>query len=258
MDGKKTRVEGNLSVNAWVSETDFRLARDSMRVGAVRRPAKSYPDNNLLKQQQSRIMADPQAIRAKFGMDYVASERTFTMGIDKRFAAKMAERFRNRRVLETCTGGGFTTIELARVAEHVFSVEIDLAHQTQAKQNLETAGLSDRVTFVLGDILLEDTWGGLWGIDAAFLDPDWAVTGPDHVHRFRQSSMRPPADVLLDRVFRVTRNVALVLPPTLDMHELAGLPRNERQRLYMDGNQELYCFYFGDLATSFGETEFRV
>ncbi len=201
---------------------------------------------------------DPHAIRAKFGMEYVASERTFVMGIDRRFATKMAERFRGRRVLETCTGGGFTTIELARVAGHVFTVEINPAHQAQAKQNLATAGALDRVTFVLGDILLEGTWDALSGIDAAFLDPDWAVTGDDYVHRFRGSSTRPPADVLLDRVFRTTRNVALVLPPTLNMHELDGLPRNERQQLYMDGNRELYCLYFGDLATCCGETEFRV
>ena len=123
---------------------------------------------------------------------------------------------------------------------------------------MTTAGLLDTVTFVLGDILRETTWEALSGIDAAFLDPDWAVTGPNHAHHFRRSSTRPPADVLLDRVFRATRNVALVLPPTLNIHELDGLPRNERQKLYMDGNHELYCLYFGNLANSFGETEFRV
>jgi SAM-dependent methyltransferase len=201
---------------------------------------------------------DPQAIRAKFGMDYIANERTFRMGIDRRFAAKISERFRNRSILETCTGGGFTTIELARVGAHVFTVEIDPAHQAQAKKNLAIAELSNRVTFVLGDILVKETWESLSGIDGAFLDPDWAVTGPDHVHRFRPSSTQPPADVLLDRVFRATRNVALVLPPTLNAHELDGLPKNERQRLYLDGNHELYCLYFGNLATCVGETEFHV
>jgi hypothetical protein len=180
------------------------------------------------------------------------------MGIDRRFAAEIAERLRNRRILETCTGGGFTTIELARVAAHVFTVEIDTAHQAQAKQNVAMAGLLDHVTFVLGDIMLDDTWKALSDIDAAFLDPDWAVTGPGHIHRFRRSSTRPPADELLDRVFRATRNVALVLPPTLDTHELDGLPSNERQKLYMDGNHELYCLYFGDLAHCLGESEFRI
>jgi len=39
---------------------------------------------------------DSGAIRAKFGQDYVANERTFVMGIDQRFTARIAERFRNR------------------------------------------------------------------------------------------------------------------------------------------------------------------
>lgn len=198
------------------------------------------------------------AIRAKFGQDYVANERTFVMGIDQRFTAQMAGRFRNRRVLETCTGGGFTTIALARVATHVITVEIDPAHQAQARQNLATAGLLDRVTFVLADIMEEQVWDGLPRVDAAFLDPDWAVTGPDHVHRFVRSTTRPPADALLERSFRATPNVALILPPRLDIHELDTLSGHERQKLYMGQSHELYCLYFGDLAVSLRETELRV
>ena len=201
---------------------------------------------------------DSGAIRAKFGLDYVANERTFVMGIDQRFAAKMAERFCRRLVLETCTGRGFTTIALARVAAHVITVESDPAHHEQARQNVATAGLLDRVTFVLADIMDERTWDGLPSVDTAFLDLDWAVTGPDHVHHFLQSSTRPPADALLERAFRVTRNVALVLPPSLDIHELDALPGHERQKLYMGQNHELYCLYFGDLVASLNETDLHV
>ena len=57
---------------------------------------------------------DPAAIRAKFGDDYVAGERTFRMGIDARFTRRLAERFRNRAVLETCTGAGFTNSRSTR------------------------------------------------------------------------------------------------------------------------------------------------
>jgi hypothetical protein len=140
----------------------------------------------------------------------------------------------------------------------VTTVEIDPDHQAQARRNLTIAGLQHQVSFVLGDVMHEDTWNRLPSVDAAFLDPDWAVTGPDHVHHFVRSSMRPPADALLERVFRVTRNVALVLPPSLDITELNALPRHERQVLYMDESRELYCLYFGELALSLGETEFRV
>jgi len=201
---------------------------------------------------------DPLAIQAKFGDDYIADENTFRMGIDRRFTGPIARRFRGRRVLETCTGAGFTTIALAREAMHVVSVEIDLAHQTQALRNLDRAGLSSRVTLVLGDFLDSSVWEGLPDVDAAFLDPDWAVTGPAHVHRFLRSSTRPPADVLLERALQRTRNVALVLPPQLDLGELSRLPVHERQKLFLAGSHELYCLYFGELAEGDGESELRV
>ena len=67
------------------------------------------------------------AIQEKFGEKYVADERTFTMGIDQRFTVHMAERFQDLKLLETCTGGGFTAIALARVTKRVVTVEIDPA-----------------------------------------------------------------------------------------------------------------------------------
>jgi len=200
---------------------------------------------------------DTRAISAKFGDDYVATERTYTLGIDQRFTKHMAERFIGRRVLETCTGAGFTTIALARVATHVVTVEIDPAHQSQARRNLERAGLLNQVTFLAGDALAICNRQISPPIDAAFLDPDWAVSGQDHKYRFRQSNMRPPADQLLEAVFGLTDNVALVLPPQVDFAELQGLPEHERQRLYFGETHELYCLYFGALARTTGVTELR-
>jgi hypothetical protein len=201
---------------------------------------------------------DPDAIRAKFGDDYIADDRTFMMGIDQRLTKEIAKRFRDRWVLETCTGAGFTTIALARVAAHVITVEIDPTHQAQARQNLSTAGLLDNVTFVLGDVMNENTRRGSGPVDAAFLDPDWAVTGPEHVHRFLRSSTQPPADTLLEKSFLVTPNIALVLPPSIDIRELDNLPPHERQQLYLHGSHELYCLYFGDLTSIFNETVLQV
>jgi tRNA A58 N-methylase Trm61 len=74
-------------------------------------------------------------------------------------------------------GRGFTTIALAHAAAHVITAEIDRAHHAQARQNVAKVGLTDRVTFVLADIMDEEPWRKLPRVDAAFLDPDSAVTG---------------------------------------------------------------------------------
>ncbi len=198
------------------------------------------------------------AIREKFGDDYVADDYTFILGIDQRFTSHFAERFKGLTVLETCTGAGFTTISLARTAKHVFTVEIETIHQEQAISNVDRAGLSNKVSFISSNILDQSILDNLPSIDAAFLDPDWAVTGAEHVYRFINSNTQPPADTLLNRIFEITENVALVLPPFIDVKELANLPGHEQEKLFMGENHELYCLYFGELMRASGETEFRV
>lgn len=200
---------------------------------------------------------DPSMIREKFGDDYMADERTFIMGIDQRFTSHFAERFVDLDVLETCTGAGFTTISLARSARHVFTVEIDKANQEKAVGNIRKAGLSSKVSFICGDILDPELLKGLPAIDAAFIDPDWAVTGPDHVYGFIRSNTRPPADIVLKEIFEMTGNVAIVLPPFIEASEFENLPKHECERLYMGKSHELFCLYFGDLMRSAGMTEFR-
>ncbi len=200
----------------------------------------------------------PAAIRDKFGDHFLVTDHTFKLGIHHRFSAHIAERFRRRDVLETCTGAGLTTIPLARVASHVTTVEIDLSHQQQARQNVAKAGLSQKVGFITGDVLDEHLLNDLPPVDAAFLDPDWADTAPGHQYRFINSNTRPPADALVERILRITSNLALVLPPHLDVAELRQLPANEREKLYLDGSHELYCIYFGQLINRTGETEYRV
>jgi tRNA1(Val) A37 N6-methylase TrmN6 len=194
-------------------------------------------------------------ICAKFGADYIASERTFKMGIDLRITKMIADRFKNRRVLETCTGAGFTTIALARKASYVVTVEIDTAHLEQARQNVHKAGLLDRVKFLAGDVLDNDILNLCAPFDAAFLDPDWADSRTEHVYKFRQSNTQPPADTLLERIFDFTSDVAIVLPPHINRREFKGLPENECQEVYLGGSHELYCLYFGGLARSYGITK---
>lgn len=206
----------------------------------------------------ANMKINPNVIREKFGDDYIADERTFIMGIDQRFTTHFAERFIGLNVLETCTGAGFSTISLARTAKHVFTVEIDESTQKKAINNVEKAGLTSNVTFILGNIMEPETLRGLPKINAVFIDPDWAVTGPDHEYRFQRSNTQPPADVVLRNMLNITDNVAIVLPPFIKSEEFENLPEHEREKLYLGESHELFCLYFGEAIRSLSETEFRV
>lgn len=204
------------------------------------------------------IHMEAKEIFKKFGDQYVADERTFKMGIDSRITVRIAERFRGRNVLETCTGGGFTTIALAREARRVITIEIDKNNQDQGRQNVARAGLAAKVDFILGDSLDRKVLRSITDVQAAFLDPDWADAGVDHVYRFRNSNTRPPADLLLKAILQVTKNVALILPPLLPADEFRDLPESEIQKIFMDGKHALYCLYFGELVGRLGESELRI
>ena len=201
---------------------------------------------------------DKDAIRAKFGADYDATDRTFKMGIDARFADHIADRFKGKVVLETCTGGGFTTIALARKAAHVFTVEIDAARQLEARRNAAIAGVGAAITFIRSDIFDLDILSLGRKIDAALVDPDWADTGSDHEYRFVDSTTQPPSDWLVDYLADYTENITLVQPPFIDEREFDHLFPHELEKLYLSGNHELYCLHFGSLLRTTGNTEFRV
>ena len=203
-------------------------------------------------------MMDKDMIFNKFGEYYFADDMTFLMGIDIRFADHLAFRMKDRIVLETCTGGGFTTIALANYANHVYTVEIDSLRIKDAERNAEIAGVENKITFINNDILSKEIDKAIPDIDAAFLDPDWAVSGPDHEYRFRNSNTRPPSDLLLNLIFLKTKNVTLIQPPFIDPGEFKHLPPHECEKLYLNGQHELFCLHFGDLANIIGDSEHRV
>jgi len=205
-----------------------------------------------------RDVMDRETVRAKFGADYCADDATYRMGLDVHLANHIADRFTGRVVLETCTGGGFTTIALARKAEHVFSVEIDPERQKEARRNAAIAEVGDNITFIRSDIF--DLKIDLLAkrIDAALIDPDWSDTGSNHVYRFLDSTTRPPSDWILEYLGDYTENITLVQPPFVDEREFDHLLPHELEWLYMSGKHELYCLHFGELRRTTGNTEFRI
>ena len=194
----------------------------------------------------------------KFGNHYIADKHTFLMGIDIRFTDHLAKRMKNKVVLETCTGGGFSTISIAKYAKLVYSFEIDKNRILDAKQNVIKAEVSDKVIFFNEDVLSILKFSFIEKIDAAFLDPDWAVSGDKHEYKFLNSNTKPPSNILLKKIFEITKNVTLIQPPFINTNEFKDLPPHECEKLFLNNNLELFCLHFGNLASSIGITEYRV
>ena len=197
-------------------------------------------------------------VKRKFGDNYCVDEHTFVLGINFRFSMHIASRFENKNTLETCSGAGFSTISLAKYSKNVISIEIDENHLSQAKKNVRKAGYLDNVEFLHGNALDEKYFSKFTNINAAFLDPDWAVKSEKHKFKFINSNTEPPADFLFKFISRITNNIALILPPKICESELNNLPPHECEKLYLNGIHALYCLYFGELAKLIGKTKFEI
>lgn len=201
---------------------------------------------------------DKEKIIKKFGNNYYADDYSFIMGIDVRFADHLAQRFKDYIVMETCSGAGFTTILLAKYARHVYSVDIDEIRLEIAKKNAQIAGLQNKITFLNGDVTETKTLELIPNVDSAFIDPDWAVSGENHVFRFLNSNTNPPSDKLLELINTKTPNITLIQPPKIDKKEFEILLPHECEYLYLNNQHELYCLHFGKLTKLIGETKFEI
>lgn len=196
----------------------------------------------------------------KFGLPYFVTPTTFKMGTHHIFAESIASRFAGcKKVLDACVGAGFNAIPIARVVGTVVAVDNNKEHLSLAKQNAELAKIGN-IDFILGDIMDETIFEKIGNIDGAYLDPEWVKGGcvdNCNEHSSSLSHMEPPADMLFKKVETKTKNIALRLPRELAIKELDSLPPHELEMNYLDDKLKFYTLYFGDLAETIGNTEFR-
>ena len=76
--------------------------------------------------------------------------------VQGQFLALLAKLCNARRIVEVGTLGGYSTIWLGRALPpdgHLTSIEIDPKSAEIARQNIDRAGLTDRVTIIHGDAM---------------------------------------------------------------------------------------------------------
>jgi 16S rRNA G966 N2-methylase RsmD len=177
----------------------------------------------------------------KLGKNYNFNDNTLLYGITPRLGQHLAERFKEMCVLETCTGAGFLTIELAKVAKKVITVDISQEALDQAQYNATVENVESKITFLQGNILNQNILDKIPAVDGAILDPVW-----NH-QDLNLTQMSPPAYLLYETIKRRTENIALILPPNTDEKSLERFPEYEQEILYLDGMPALMCLYFGHL-----------
>jgi predicted O-methyltransferase YrrM len=104
-----------------------------------------------------------------------------------------------RRILEIGTLTGYSTIWLARAAEHVTTLELDPGNAELARRHLEAAGVADRVDLRVGPAAA--SLANLTGTyDLVFIDAD-KPNNPVYLREAMRLS-RPGTVIIADNVIR--------------------------------------------------------
>lgn len=170
---------------------------------------------------------------------YLIPGNTLLYAISPRLGHHFAKRLAKKTVLECCTGAGFLTIELSKVASHVYTIEKDAKSSKAAQHNISLSGRKEHVTFICGDVFDEKTFSAVPKVEAAILDPVWGES---------ISNMSPPLKELIHLVEKFTENIACILPPDIDEKSMRFFETDEIESLYLDGKKALLCMYKGNLA----------
>ncbi|MDH5670911.1 MAG: O-methyltransferase [Myxococcales bacterium] len=108
-----------------------------------------------------------------------------------------------RRVVEIGTLAGYSAIRMARALPpdgHLISLEVDPKHASVARQNIERAGLGERVEVRVGQALsLLGELAGEGPFDAVFVDAD--KEGYCDYGRWARDNLRPGGLLLADNVY---------------------------------------------------------
>jgi 16S rRNA G966 N2-methylase RsmD len=201
---------------------------------------------------------DQNLIKQKFGNYYSANEDTYRLGMNIKFTDHLAKRFVGKTVLETCSGGGFTTISLAKYAKHVYSFEIDQNRIEDAKQNCEKAGFTENITFINDDVFSVFKMDIKNDINSAYIDPDWDNFAENYVFRFHDSMTKPKSDFILYEILKITNNITLIQPPYISKNEFDDLANHEIEELYIANELAVFALHFGELIKKSGETKFKI
>jgi caffeoyl-CoA O-methyltransferase len=142
-----------------------------------------------------------------------------------KFLEVMARAASARKILEVGTLGGYSTIFMARALPEggiFISLEIDPHHAEVARQNIDRAGLSDKVNIRVGkalDVLPQLQKEGAGPFDMIFIDAD----KPPYTEYFQWALRlsRPGTVIIADNVIREGK----VMDPDKDDEIVNGVAR---------------------------------
>jgi hypothetical protein len=181
--------------------------------------------------------------RLKIKKDLVGTPNDVRFGTPElvaNYRAKRLAKLKPDTIIELGAGAGFQSNAFAKTAKKVIAVEIDAARISRAE-------LDKNVTIVTGDALdsavIEKVQALCEGKVVLFLDPE----RPASSDRRTLAEIKPDIQKILSVYGKITKEIAIEMPPHLSNDELDRLQKHEREYLSINGVLNRLTLYFGEL-----------
>lgn len=163
----------------------------------------------------------------------------------RRFSEPILRNIEGETVIDACCSVGGMTIPMAQIGKKVIAIEIDPKRLELARENAEIFGVTDHITFILGDVLEEIT---TQVADTVFFDGQWVGAVNQQNKKFKLSDFRPNGQDFLSRCFQSVSAVIFRVPANFDFSDLDQFPfAYTKEETVVDGKVVAYTIYWKNI-----------
>jgi len=172
-------------------------------------------------------------------------------------AKYLARRLENKgKILaELCSGVGVTLEAVSSKFEKLIGVELSAEILEYCRQNLESAGLINKVDLIRGDVADEDLLKNIKADVVIYDIPYWV--SKELPGRTNVLDKNPDLNELIDNVRKyITDNIVVFAPRYLEYSNIKNSAVEcEFQKIYINGKHDRNYIFFGNLIENQGITE---
>lgn len=185
-------------------------------------------------------------MKNKFSRQIEASDTDYYLSCPEAVARHIASRLALfHTCVELCCGVGMLSVQLAKVMEKVYAVDIDPNVIKNARHNARLYDVPDKIKFITGDATDEKLLKTL-SADVTVLDPDWSGVNESKENHVSGMDETEPS---LRKLFKLAREniserIVARIPKTFDFKTLAEFGPCRMENIFWGGKTRFRVAYF--------------
>ncbi len=186
-------------------------------------------------------------MKDKFTKEILADKDAYYMSCPEIVGKHIASQLRQfKNCVELCCAVGMLSIQLTKIMEKVYAIDIDGKRIESAKKNAKMYGAEGKIEFIHGDVLDADLLRKIVA-QVAILDPDWSKYAEKSIHVNSIDETQPSLREMFNLAKRhITQNIVIRMPASFTFGTLRDLGFCRIENIIWDNSTKFKVAYFLD------------